>query len=262
MSRQHQLVENDLNRAVRDPVQGRLLAKKMKNIKAQEKRLEKMEITSQPDFEQDISLFFDDAVELHPKMKILDLRGQTLQIGDRVLIETYDFSFSGRTHVVITGDNGAGKTTLLKELYRRIDRTRFRVQYVPQNYGELLSGQMSVLEYLSEELADSSKETRRQIMTLLGCLHFEEKEMRGALSDLSGGQKVKVLIALIALKKADVLVLDEITRNLSPLSEPRVRAILKDFKGAILSVSHDRKFIEEVGEQVYAIRMRKLVRLR
>lgn len=262
LSRQHQLVENDLNRAVRDPVQGRLLAKKMKNIKAQEKRLEKMEITSQPDFEQDISLFFDDAVELHPKTKILDLRGQTLQIGDRVLIETYDFSFSGRTHVVITGDNGAGKTTLLKELYRRIDWTRFRVQYVPQNYGELLSGQMSVLDYLSEELVDSSKETRRQIMTLLGCLHFEEKEMRGALSDLSGGQKVKVLIALIALKKADVLVLDEITRNLSPLSEPRVRAILKDFKGAILSVSHDRKFIEEVGEQVYAIRMRKLVRLR
>lgn len=262
LSRQHQLVENDLNRAVRDPVQGRLLAKKMKNIKAQEKRLEKMEITSQPDFEQDISLFFNAAVDLHPKTKILDLRGQTLQIGDRVLIETYDFSFSGRTHVVITGDNGAGKTTLLKELYRRIDRTRFRVQYVPQNYGELLSGQTSVLDYLSEELADSSKETRRQIMTLLGCLHFEEKEMRGALSDLSGGQKVKVLIALIALKKADVLVLDEITRNLSPLSEPRVRAILKDFKGAILSVSHDRKFIEEIGEQVYAIRMRKLVRLR
>lgn len=97
-------------------------------------------------------------------------------------------------------------------------------------------------------------------------LHLEQikdkTEMRGALSDLSGGQKVKVLIALIALKKADVLVLDEITRNLSPLSEPRVRAILKDFKGAILSVSHDRKFIEEVGEQVYAIRMRKLVRLR
>lgn len=262
LARQHQSVEDDLNRAVRDPVQGRLLAKKMKNIKAQERRLQKIEVTPEPDYERDISLFFDYDVGIHPKTEILDIRGKTLQIGRKVLIDDYDFLLYGNAHIVITGDNGTGKTTLLKELCAQIDQTRFKVQYVPQNYGELLPRKMSALEYLSGCLSDYTRETRSRMMTLLGCLHFEEKEMRNPLSDLSGGQKVKILIALIALRKAEVLVLDEITRNMSPLSEPRIRALLKEFKGAILSVSHDRNFIEEIGEQVYCIRNRKLIRIR
>ena len=59
----------------------------------------------------------------------------------------------------------------------------------------------------------------------------------------------------------DVLLLDEPTRNLSPLSGPKVRQILNEFKGCIISVSHDRKFIEEVAETLYRLSTDGLVKI-
>ena len=70
---------------------------------------------------------------------------------------------------------------------------------------------------------------------------------------LSGGQKAKLLLLKISLTEANVLILDEPTRNFSPLSGPIVRGILKQFPGAVISVSHDRKYISEVCDKVYRL---------
>ena len=64
-------------------------------------------------------------------------------------------------------------------------------------------------------------------------------------------QKCKILIIRTILEENDVLLLDEPTRNLSALSSPVFRSILRDFNGCIIAVSHDRKFIDEVAEKVY-----------
>ena len=73
------------------------------------------------------------------------------------------------------------------------------------------------------------------------------------ISDLSGGQKAKLFFSKMNLDKAEVLILDEPTRNLSPLSKPKINKALRDYKGAIIAVSHDRDFIDEVFDKVYEL---------
>ena len=66
------------------------------------------------------------------------------------------------------------------------------------------------------------------------------------VTDLSGGQRTKVLLAKLLLEKPDILLLDEPTRNLSPLSGPVIRELLAEYPGCIIAVSHDRRLIREV----------------
>ena len=80
------------------------------------------------------------------------------------------------------------------------------------------------------------------------------------MSELSGGQKAKILFLKMILSGANVLLLDEPTRNFSPLSNPVIRQVLKDFGGSIISISHDRKYIEEVVDTVYELTPEGLVK--
>ena len=82
--------------------------------------------------------------------------------------------------------------------------------------------------------------------------------MSHPIRDLSGGQKAKVLLLKMSISGANVLVLDEPTRNFSPLSNPVIREVLRNYEGAILSVSHDRKYISEVCDKVYELTMEGL----
>ena len=86
--------------------------------------------------------------------------------------------------------------------------------------------------------------------TYLGAMHYTTQEMERPIAALSGGQRAKVLLLKLGLTATDVLLLDEPTRNFSPLSGPEIRAMLRDFPGAIIAVSHDRKFIAEVCTRV------------
>lgn len=87
----------------------------------------------------------------------------------------------------------------------------------------------------------------------MGSMKFTHEEMTGRIGDLSGGQRAKILFLDMVLKGADVLLLDEPTRNFSPLSGPVVRAALKSFGGAVISVSHDRKYLNEVSDRIYKL---------
>ena len=91
------------------------------------------------------------------------------------------------------------------------------------------------------------------VRTYLGSMKYTADEMFHPIRELSGGQKAKLLLLKISLTEANVLILDEPTRNFSPLSGPEVRGILKQFPGAIISVSHDRKYITEVCNTVYRL---------
>ena len=97
------------------------------------------------------------------------------------------------------------------------------------------------------------KDDITKIRTYLACLKFTKEEVMGNIKDLSGGQKAKLFIAKLMMDECDVLILDEPTRNLSPLSNPVIRNALNSFDGAIISISHDRKFIKEIGSKVYEL---------
>ena len=89
--------------------------------------------------------------------------------------------------------------------------------------------------------------------TYLGSLRYTAQEMSHPIRELSGGQKAKLLLLKLSLSGANVLLLDEPTRNFSPLSGWSIRALLRSFPGAIISVSHDRKYLAEVADKVYAL---------
>lgn len=77
--------------------------------------------------------------------------------------------------------------------------------------------------------------------------------MHHKIGELSGGQRAKIIFLGMVLQNANVLVLDEPTRNFSPLSAPVIRAALSEFNGTIISISHDRMYLDEVADVIYEL---------
>lgn len=233
-----------------NPHGGRLLKKKMKNLKAQERKLESKTITEVPDVEEAISFFFPE-VYLPKDKVILQLSLEVLKVENHVLSHSIELEVRGPKHIVITGKNGVGKTTLLKYILKVLkDRTDIKVGYMPQHYDEILSSFDTPISFLLEHQSHIPVSTVRQWM---GNMNLKREEMVGDMTKLSGGSKAKLCLLKLMVESCDVLLLDEPTRNVSPLSNPVIRKALKQYKGCIISISHDRKYIEEVADNVYLL---------
>ena len=107
------------------------------------------------------------------------------------------------------------------------------------------------IEFLTET---GDKEERTQIMTYLGSMRYTKEEMEHPTEDLSGGQQAKLLLLKMDIIGQNVLLLDEPTRNFSPLSQGELRSLFKTFRVAMVAVSHDRMFLREVCDKVYELR--------
>lgn len=243
-----------------NPSGGRLLKKKMHSVLSMERRFtrEKEAFLDFPEEEEAIVARFDPAVRLPAGKLTVDFSLPELRRGDRVLARDILLQVKGGGHIGITGKNGAGKSTLLAALRQSLlTRRDITLGYMPQNYSEVLPDGCSATEYLAPA---GDKESLTLARTRLGSLRFTHEEMTCPLSALSGGQRAKVLLLDMVLRRADVLLLDEPTRNFSPLSGPVVRGALAEFGGAIVSVSHDRSYLEEVCQQVYVLTETGLIR--
>lgn len=247
---QKQRVEFEQNNISRsDPHGGRLLKKKMHNVKSQEKKLENIDITEKPDPEESIYFKFEE-VNIPNNKKILNLNNYNLIINNnniKINLEVY-----GNVHICIIGKNGTGKTTLIRKIYDMLkDRTDIKVGYMPQDYNDLLNSYDNVLGFITN--GSKNKEEITKSRMYLGNMKFTPEEMTGNIDNLSGGSKAKLILMKLVLDKCNVLLLDEPTRNVSPLSNPVIRKVLKEFNGTIISVSHDRKYIEEVPNKIYLL---------
>ena len=215
----------------------------LRSLIAEEKRLEKDSITEKIETEDQIFLKISDIEEIPNSKVILDMHLDVLEVDGKNFANNINITLIGKEKLVILGKNGSGKTTLLKKILERLKQTpNIKVGYMPQNYDEVLKNYSKVLDFLSE----NNEESITRIRSLLGMLKFTSEEMLNDISNLSGGQKAKIFLLKMFLDKSNVLVLDEPTRNLSPLSNPVIRKILKEYPGSIISVSHDRKYIDEV----------------
>ena len=112
---------------------------------------------------------------------------------------------------------------------------------------ELLDGFETPTDFLAPS---GGKEAVTNARTYLGSVRFTKDEAESPVNRLSGGQKSKLFFVKMALEGYNVLLLDEPTRNFSPLSNPMIRKLLRKFGGCIIAVSHDRKFISEVCDRV------------
>lgn len=242
-----------------DPSGGRLLKKKMHAVQSLGKRLEKEEehLTQLPEAEWAILPKWEPGITLPAGKVVLDFSLPELKIGERVLSRDVHLKVTGAKKIAIVGANGCGKSTLLKTIWESLQGRKDIVPfYMPQNYGELLHQQERPQDFLCP---GGDKEAVTKARTYLGSMKYTTEEMEHPVEELSGGQRAKVLLLKMILDRANVLVLDEPTRNFSPLSAPAVRALLATFPGCILSVSHDRKYLTEVVDTCYTLTEEGLV---
>ena len=173
--------------------------------------------------------------------------------------------------VVIFGKSGCGKTTLIRQMLptaptgeksgevlidnQPMDKVPMgKVGYVAQNVNnQIVTDKVwHELAFGLENFAMPSKLIRSKVMeiaTYFGIDGWYNK----SVNELSGGQKAKIFLLKMSMSGANVLILDEPTRNFSPLSGPVIRKMLKEFPGAVISISHDRKYIDEVCDKVYCL---------
>ena len=250
--------QNSVSR--QNPHGGRLLKKKMHSVKAMEKRFgrEKENLTKKIDSEEAVMIDFP-PTSLPAGKTVLDLTLPELRAPDGTVLQRDLRLFAaGGDHSVITGPNGCGKTTLMRLIAEELGgRKDLKVSYMPQDYDALLPRESDPVEYLRGLLnggkGDCSEAAAVRIRTLLGSVKFTAAEMFRPLGELSGGQRAKLFFIGMILSGSDVLLLDEPTRNLSPMTCPVIRRILSSFGGTVIAVSHDRKFIDEVGEEELAL---------
>ena len=252
-----QKVQNALNNCSRQtPGEAKNLKDKMHTVKSMGRRFEKEDekMTEMPQQEEAIFFKLGDKDSYIPAGKtVIECTIPKLMTPDekRILAENISLKIRGAEKVCIIGANGVGKTTFLRKIAGELlNRTDIKAEYMPQNYEDILALDRTPVDFLDKT---GDKEERTRIRTYLGSLKYTVDEMEHPIGELSGGQKAKVLLLKMSLSGANVLILDEPTRNFSPLSGPVIRKMLREFPGAIISISHDRKYIDEVCDKIYEL---------
>ena len=249
-----QKVEHQQNSISRqDPHTGALLKKKMHTVTAMGKRFqrEKEQLTDFLQYEEPIFSKLDSNIVIPNGKEIINFSLDTLKVEDRILSCNIHLQVRGPEKISIIGKNGVGKTTLIRQIADQLlQRKDIHAAYMPQNYMDLLPMDVTPVEYLAQT---QDHETVSKVRTYLGSMNYTADEMLHPISDLSGGQKAKLFLLKISVDKNDVLILDEPTRNFSPLSTPVIFQILKDFHGAIISISHDRGYLSTVCDTIYEL---------
>lgn len=159
--------------------------------------------------------------------------------------------------ICVMGDNGTGKSTLLKTIIGEIEPLggymmfghQIETAYFDQNLANFHSGN-TVLEELWNEYPDMDM---YKIRSTLGAFLFSADEVFKEVNVLSGGEKVRLSLAKLMLKKANFLILDEPTNHLDILSKEALENALNEYDGTILFVSHDRYFIKKIATSCLVI---------
>lgn len=202
----------------------------------------------------------------------------TVSIGGEVILSHIDFEIKGAQKIALVGRNGAGKTTLLRllagelELDRDDRRTGTGIvtdraitvgmlRQTPQTdqektIEELLLEACPEGDSYSRERYDYEKEYDR-LFTGFG---FDKKDKSRKLGTFSGGQQTRIALIRLLLMKPDILLLDEPTNHLDIQTVEWLETYLKDYNRAVVMVSHDRFFLDQVAQWVYELRNGKLWR--
>lgn len=161
--------------------------------------------------------------------------------------------------VAVVGVNGVGKSTLLKMMAGHTDPTdgelslgsSLQMGYFSQNSLDLLDPDVTVLEHVAAEMPTA---TQSQVRALLGCFLFTGDDVHKKISFLSGGEKSRVVLAMILARPVNFLVLDEPTNHLDMSSREVLLDALMNFEGTLVLVSHDRHFLKAVSNRVFHLK--------
>ena len=165
------------------------------------------------------------------------------------IINDLSFTISNNERFLIVGENGVGKSTLLKLLVGILK---------PQN-GNIWFGSKTDIAYYAQEQeeleldktilenVDMKEYSEKELRTVLGSFLFSGDDVLKKVSVLSPGEKARVALAKILLKRANLIILDEPTNHLDPETQKIIGQNFKNYQGTIILVSHNPSFIEQIG---------------
>lgn len=225
--------------------------------KSRRKMLEKMDVLDKPNGDEK-SVNFQFEATLRSGNEVLN--ATDLAIGyddDSIVSENINFRITRGDSIALIGPNGVGKSTLLKTIASQL----------PLIFGELKLGASLEIAYYDQEHAilDSRKTVQaeiwddypgmleKEVRGILGNFLFSGDDVLKTISLLSGGERARVALAKLYLKKANFLILDEPTNHLDLDSKMVLENALIDFPGTILFVSHDRYFINRMASRIFEL---------
>ena len=175
--------------------------------------------------------------------------------GTRSIYEGFDFLVRRGERWCVMGVNGAGKSTLLKLIVGQTQPDAGNAQvgasvklgYFAQHAMELLEGESTVWESL---VAAFPRASIGALRSLAGCFGFSQDEAEKKVRVLSGGEKARLVLAMMLFDPPNFLVLDEPTNHLDLGTKEMLVAALKKYEGSLLVVSHDRHFLSELTNRV------------
>lgn len=186
--------------------------------------------------------------------------GENLKIGygDKVVLSGVSFSIRSGERIGILGVNGAGKSTLVKAIVGELTPMSgelrrgqgLEIGYFAQHQLDQLRMDETPIEHL-RHLAPDARE--QELRDFLGTYRFSGDFAEAKVAPMSGGEKARLALALIAWKKPNLLVLDEPTNHLDMETREALTMALSTYEGAVLLVSHDRHLLRAVTDELWLV---------
>ncbi len=222
-------------------------------IRSKEKQLARMEKIELPkSAERTVRVSF--ASEGESAGDVISIRELNFGYGQRQLISNLSTLIRRDERVMILGPNGSGKSTLMKLIMGRLTPLGGRIElgynikigyYDQENRGLDLT--KTVFSELRDEYPDK---TNLELRSTLALFLFGEEDMDKPISTLSGGERARLTLSKLVLKKVNLLLLDEPTNHLDMASCEALENALLAFDGTIVAVSHDRYFINRIATRI------------
>ena len=230
--------------------------KSIRAAESREKRLEKMERLERPVDEQHVRFSFE--ARRRTGDDVLKVHGLAKSFEGRRLFENFDLHLRAGDRVAIIGPNGVGKSTLLNIIARKLKADAGEVEFganVDLGYYEQHQTGLDPEKDVLNELWDAfPRLDLDRVRSVLALFLFTGDDVYKKISMLSGGEKGRVSLCKLMLKRDNLLLLDEPTNHLDMDSREVLEGALEDFDGTILTVSHDRYFINRVADRVIEMR--------
>ena len=219
------------------------------------KKIEQMTIIEEPN-QYDLKTFHTN-FDVKTESGNLVVSAKNLQIGyGKELLAEVSFNLYKGQKLAIIGENGKGKSTLLKTLMGFIPKLGGDYEYGYHVEKEYFDQQLEFQDVNSTILDDFYNEfqqlTTTQIRQALGAFLFSGDDVFKEIKVLSGGEKVRLQLCKIFKKQANLLLLDEPTNHMDILGKVSLENILKEYKGSLIFVSHDRYFVNKIADSILA----------
>uniref|UniRef100_A0A7S1FP90 ABC transporter domain-containing protein n=1 Tax=Corethron hystrix TaxID=216773 RepID=A0A7S1FP90_9STRA len=233
--------------------------KMVRQAQSREKLLQKKleaGLTPKPEVDSEWDWSFPDAGQL--PVPVLAIENVSFGYpGSVELYSNVDFGIDLQTRVALVGPNGAGKTTLVKLIVDELQPTKgaikrnmhLKISRFTQHFEEKLDLSMTAMDYFKQKVMP--KEHIDKIRSLLGRYGCSGAQQSQVMSQLSAGQKARIVFAIIAYERPHLLLLDEPTNPLDMESIDALARCLNKFKGGVLIISHDMRLISQCAEQIY-----------